>query len=195
MAINNNGAWLMKPEDTYLVFSDPSSLFDQSQVPQLPLAPPSMLSEALPGNKKSNSATALSGTPTEQGVRRQVDVEWDHGQYRGKRCRKNKPEGLTHELWAAGVSADKQEGWQLLRFTYAPKEAWKTTQVYVHATATVGDVKYFLAPQTGMAHSEFCVFGSTSQLKLPFTEEITAFSKANGEPLEDRVLVPLCRRV
>ena len=67
------------------------------------------------------------------------------------------------------------------RCTCMPRPLWVT--------------KYFLAPQTGMAHNEFCVFGLTSQLKLPFTEEITAFSKANGAPLEDRVLVPICRRV
>ena len=163
---------------------------------QLPKSPRVVADEAMPSviTNTDGDDDAAKRVDQHGGQRRPADDRGDYGQYWGKRHRKNQPSDLSDETWAAGVSETPVAGWQKLQFMYVPPFAWKTREVYVHATTTSADVKYHLQSKVGMPHDKFCVFGLQSQQRLPFSEELTGYcASSNWEPLEARVLIPTTR--
>ena len=181
----------------YMVLPEPPAvrefLLDDDQLPKSPRV---LADEAKPSATQNTDGDDDTSKPDGQhrGQRRPAEDRWDCGQYWGKRHRKNQPSDVSDETWASGVSETPVAGWQKLQFMYVPPSAWKTCEVFVHATTTAADVKYHLQSKVGMPHHQFCVFGLQSQQRLPFTEELTGYSAcSNWEPLEPRVLVPTSR--
>lgn len=149
--------------------------------------PPGEPVEALPAGK------VQSTQPEPHGTKRSWD--WDNGnadgdRYGCKRISKNKPDGMDEQTWEDGVSETEIPGWPQLSFIYAPVESWKSCELWVHATATVDDIKRELAPIVDFKHNKFYCVGLNTQRKLPFTEELTSASWHNQDPLEHRVCVP-----
>ena len=77
---------------------------------------------------------------------------------------------------------------------WAPPEAWTTTSVFVHPSATAGDVKHFLQDLTKIKHAQCTLVGADGQ-KIPYWVEVHACSKANPDPTETKVLVPTVDRL
>ena len=67
-------------------------------------------------------------------------------------------------------------------------------KVFVHPTATAGDVKHFLQGLTKIKHTECTLVGAQGQ-KIPYWVEVHACSKANPDPTETKVLVPTVDRL
>jgi len=148
--------------------------------------PPGEPVEALPAGE------VQSAQPESHGTKRRWDWDKYHsdgGSYWPKRTSKNKPDGVDEETWEAGVSETEIPGWTQLWFMYAPVESWKRCESWVHATATVDDIKKEVSPFVAFRPSQFYCVGVNTQWRLPFTEELASSSWQNPDPLEHRVIV------
>lgn len=106
-----------------------------------------------------------------------------------RRTSANCPVHMAEEVWTAGVDWNQWIGMEPLTIRYAPPEAWEQVTVYVHPTATAGDVKWFLQQKTNTKHN-CCTLVGESGVKVPWWSEILISSMDNPNPNETRVLVP-----
>ena len=111
-----------------------------------------------------------------------------------KRTAANCPDHLSPAIWEAGVDLNPWLGMHEMKVRWAPPESWRTTSVFVHPTATAGDVKHFLQDVTNIKHTQCTLVGADGH-KIPYWVEVHACSKANPDPTETKVLVPTVDRL
>ena len=123
------------------------------------------------------------------------DIPGDLAASSGKKQRTagNCPGHLPSEVWKAGVDLNPWMGMHEMTVRWAPPEAWTTTSVFVHPSATAGDVKHFLQDLTKIKHTQCTLVGPDGQ-KIPYWVEVHACSEANPDPTEPKVLVPTMDR-
>jgi hypothetical protein len=110
------------------------------------------------------------------------------------RTAENIPEGMDSGTWENGVSGTFQKGWQKVSVVLAPKEAWSRHDVWIHPTTSAADLKAVMCERAGMQSGQTCLFGMTSQVKLPFEKTVLVATSENWAPIEHRVLVPTSMR-
>ena len=111
-----------------------------------------------------------------------------------KRTAANCPDHLSPEIWEAGVDLKRWLGMHEMKVRWAPPESWRTTSVFVHPTATAGDVKHFLQDVTNIKHTQCTLVGAHGE-KIPYWVEVHSCSKVNPDPTETKVLIPTVDRL
>ena len=174
------------------------SVFGALVTSAMPVLPPHTL-YAEEDQPKIDLGTQLAVVPKDAPWQDNVDADGSTAgfvipsQKKQRRTKHNRPEHLSDETWVAGVDYNKWLGFEPITVRWAPPEAWQETTIFVHATATAGDVKHFMQEQTNITHNQCTLVGARSQ-KIPYWMELLVSSKENPDPAETKVLVPTPNR-